>query len=49
MTGENFGMIRLGVQKLSSGNLDGGRKKNSDKTIRHFRWGMPIYDGGKFT
>ena len=33
------------VQKLSSGNLGGGRTKkiNSDKTIRHSRWGMPNY------
>ena len=45
MTGETFRMIRLGVQKLSSGNLDGGRKKlkfwQNHKVW--YRWGMPNY------
>ena len=45
MTGQNSGTIRLEGQKLLSGNLGGGkiktRKNNSDKTIRHSRWGMP--------
>ena len=43
MTGENFGIKIIGIQKLLSGNLDGGRQnKKSDKTIRHSRWGMPL-------
>ena len=37
---------KFGGQKLSSGNLGGGRIKiitKSDKTIRHSRRGMPNY------
>ena len=46
---ENVEMIHLGVKKLSSGNLDGGRNflyLFFDKTIRHSRWGMHNYTNG---
>ena len=33
MTGENFGTIRLGAQKLSYENLGGGRRKNLNNKI----------------